>query len=68
MNLKILFRICFLIKKLMAASQGMLFALARYLILMLIPNPTLSKSKVEIKLYYYTIAKATNSAVSRCGG
>lgn len=52
----------------MAASQGMPFALARYLILMLIPNPTLSKSKVEIKLYYYTIAKATNSAVSRCGG
>lgn len=52
----------------MAASQGMLFAAARHLILMLIPNPTLSKAKLEVKLYYYTIARAVNSAVSSCGG
>lgn len=52
----------------MAASWGMLFAVARHLILMLIPNPTSSNSKVEIKLYYYTITKAVNSAISRCNG
>lgn len=52
----------------MAASQGMLFAVARHLISMLTPNPTWSKSKVEIKMYYYTIAKAVDSAVSRCSG
>lgn len=51
----------------MEASQKMLFAVARQLVLMLIPNPTLSKSKVEIK-YYYTIAKQVSSAVSRCDG
>lgn len=34
----------------MAASQGILFAVARLLVLILIPNPTLTKSKVEIKL------------------
>lgn len=55
-------------KKTMEASQRMLFAVARQLVLMLIPNPTLSKSKVEIKLYYYTIAKEVSSAVSRCDG
>jgi len=55
-------------KKAMAASQGMLFAVARHFIFMLIPNPNSSKSKVEIKLYYYTTAKAVNSAVSRCSG
>lgn len=52
----------------MAASEGVLSAVARHLILMLIPSPTSSKSEVEIKLYYYTIAKAVNSAVSRCNG
>lgn len=52
----------------MAASQGMLFAVSGLFILMLIPNPTSSKSEVEIKLYCYTSGKAVNSAVSRCGG
>lgn len=50
----------------MAASQGMLFAVAMHLMFMLIPNPNSSKSKVEIKSYYYTIAKAVSFAVSGC--
>lgn len=53
-------------KKSTEPSQGMLFALARHLILMLISNPNSSKSKVERKLYYCPIDKAINSAVSRC--
>lgn len=55
-------------KETMAASQGMLFTVARHLVLILIPNPTLNESKVEVKLYYYTISQPVSSAVSRCDG